>query len=75
MGDGEAYRPKGELDGLRARDPIPALKKKMMAEDGLTQAENDAIVARARHKVDDAIDFARNSPYPSPEEAMEHVFA
>ena len=75
MGDGEAYRPKGELDGLRARDPIPALKARMMKEDGLTEADNAAIVAHARHKVDDAIDFARNSPYPKPEEAMEHVFA
>ena len=75
MGDGEAYRPKGELDGLRARDPIPALKARMMKEDGLSEADNDAIVARARHKVDDAIDFARTSPYPQPEEAMEHVFA
>ena len=75
MGDGEAYRPKGELDGLRARDPIPALKARMMKEDGLTEADDTAIVARARHKVDDAIEFARSSPYPKPEEAMEHVFA
>lgn len=75
MGDAEGYRPKGELDGLRARDPIPAMKARMMAEDGLTQAENDAIVARARAKVDDAIAFGRESPYPEAAEAMEKVFA
>ena len=75
MGDAEGYRPKGERDGLRARDPIPAMKARMMAEDGMTQEENDAIVARARAKVDDAIAFGRSSPYPEPEEAMEKVFA
>ncbi len=75
MGDAEGYRPKGELDALRARDPIPAMKARMMAEDGMTQEENDAIVARARAKVDDAIAFGRSSPYPEPEEALEKVFA
>lgn len=50
MGDAEGYRPKGELDALRARDPIPAMKARLMAEDGMKQEENDAIVARARAK-------------------------
>jgi pyruvate dehydrogenase E1 component alpha subunit len=75
MGDAEGYRPKGELDSLRARDCIPAMKARMMAEDGMTQAENDAIVARARAKVDEAIEFGRQSPYAAPAEAMDKVFA
>ncbi len=75
MGDAEGYRPKGELDALRARDCIPAMKARMMAEDGMTQSENDAIVARARAKVDEAIEFGRQSPYAAPAEAMEKVFA
>ena len=75
MGDAEGYRPKGELDGLRAKDPIPAMKARMMAEDGMTAAENDAIVARARAKIDDAITFARESPFADAAEALEKVFA
>jgi pyruvate dehydrogenase E1 component alpha subunit len=75
MGDAEAYRPKGELETLRARDPIPALKKRLQTEDGLTEADNDAIVSRARRRVDEAIKFARASDYPAPEEALERVFA
>jgi TPP-dependent pyruvate/acetoin dehydrogenase alpha subunit len=75
MGDAEAYRPKGELETLRARDPIPALRRRLEAEDGLTEADNDAIVARARRRVDEAIKFARESDYPAPEEALEKVFA
>jgi pyruvate dehydrogenase E1 component alpha subunit len=75
MGDAEAYRPKGELDKLRALDPIPALKARMMKEDGFSAEEDNLIVQRARARVDDAIAFARASPYPEPFEAMDKVFA
>lgn len=75
MGDAEAYRPKGELDTLRARDPIPALAKRLQSEDNVSDADLAAIAARARNRVDDAINFARESAYPEPEEALEKVFA
>lgn len=75
MGDAEAYRPKGELDTLRARDPIPALAKRLQSEDNVSDADLAAIAARARKRVDDAINFARESAYPEPEEALEKVFA
>ena len=74
MGDGEAYRPTGELDKLRSLDPIPALKAKLISENGFTAAEDDMIVKRARARVDDAIEFARASPFPEPKEALERVF-
>ena len=41
----------------------------------MTAAENDAIVARARAKIDDAITFARESPFADAAEALEKVFA
>lgn len=75
MGDAEAYRPKGELETLRARDPIPGLARRLQQEDGLTDADIGAIMSRARATVDEAIKFARESDYPAPEEALEKVFA
>jgi pyruvate dehydrogenase E1 component alpha subunit len=75
MGDAEAYRPKGELDTLRARDPIPALARRLQSEDGLSEGDLAAIAARARARVDDAIQFARESDYPEPQEALDKVFA
>ncbi len=74
MGDAEGYRPAGELDALKAVDPIPTMRNRLAAEHGLTTSEDDAIVARARKKVDDAIKFARESADPAPEEALEKVF-
>ena len=74
MGDAEAYRPKGELETLRSRDPIPAFANRLQSEDGLSEQDLGAIAERARSRVDDAIRFARESAYPEPEEALDKVF-
>jgi len=47
----------------------------MIATGGVSAAEADAAVATARKEVDEAVAFARQSPYPAPAEALEHVFA
>ena len=41
---------------------------------GATQEELDAIQARARERVDAAVERARSLPTPAPEEAFAHVF-
>ncbi len=74
MGDAEGYRPKGELDALRAKDPINVMRNRLGSEEGLTDQQNDEIVAECRALVDEAIAFARESEYPAPEEALEKVF-
>lgn len=75
MGDAEGYRPKGEKDGLLAKDPIPRLRDRLIEAGELTEAENKIVVDRARARVDTAIEFARSSEYPAPNEALERVFA
>ena len=74
MGDAEGYRPKGEKDALFARDPIPALRRRLIAEGDLSEAEAASMEAAAHATVDEAIAFARSSPYPAAEEALERVF-
>jgi TPP-dependent pyruvate/acetoin dehydrogenase alpha subunit len=47
----------------------------MMMDQGIaTEAELKAADAAAKADVDAAIAFARSSPYPKPEEALENVF-
>ncbi|MGH8111609.1 MAG: thiamine pyrophosphate-dependent dehydrogenase E1 component subunit alpha [Rhodanobacteraceae bacterium] len=75
MGDAESYRPKGEKDALRAKDPIPRFRDQLLASGELTQDQDSAIAARAQARVDEAVAFARASDYPQPQEALEHVFA
>nr|WP_206673316.1 thiamine pyrophosphate-dependent enzyme [Tepidiphilus baoligensis] len=73
QGDAEVYRPKDEVKHLRALDPIPKLAARLKQDGVLTAQEEEAIVARAR-RVDEAFAFARQSPYPAPQEALEDVF-
>ncbi len=75
MGDAEGYRPDGEKDALIAKDPIPNLRKVLVAEHGFAEAELDAMEAKAKGEVDEAIAFARQSPDPKPEDALTTVFA
>ncbi|HVA38241.1 MAG TPA: thiamine pyrophosphate-dependent dehydrogenase E1 component subunit alpha [Candidatus Dormibacteraeota bacterium] len=74
MGDAQQYRPKEELEMLAARDPIPAYRGYLTTVDALTPQEDAEIVTRARKRVDDAIAFARRSPYPEPAAALDKVF-
>ncbi len=75
MGDAEGYRPKGEKDALFAKDPIPKMRAKMIADGVATDAELDAIEAQAAARVEQAIKFARESADPAPETALTSVFA
>lgn len=75
QGDPEVYRPKDEVERLKANDPIDRLGRRILETGAATRADLDAAREEARAKVDDAFRFARESPYPSPEEALMHVFA
>ncbi len=63
-----------ELEDWKKRDPIALYRAKMIAG-GKTEAEVDAIEAEVIADVEDAIAFARSSPYPTQEEAFDDVFA
>jgi acetoin:2,6-dichlorophenolindophenol oxidoreductase subunit alpha len=75
MGDAEGYRPVGELDRLKARDPIPRMKALLLAERVLDESAASKIEREAQKVVDDAVTFARQSPYPQPLEALEKLYA
>lgn len=74
MGDGETYRPAGEKEALLAKDPIPAYRQRLLAMGVLDEVGAAAMQERARGRVDAAVQFARDSAYPAPEEAMDMVF-
>ena len=74
QGDPELYRPKDEVSTLKAKDPINQLGQQLLDQGLATQAELDAARAAAKADVDAALEFARTSPYPEPQEALEDVF-
>jgi TPP-dependent pyruvate/acetoin dehydrogenase alpha subunit len=73
-GDPQVYRPKNEVDELKQKDPIERLKQRLVSQGVLTSEAAAQIEGQARTEVDEAIAFARESPYPAPEEALADVF-
>jgi pyruvate dehydrogenase E1 component alpha subunit len=74
QGDPEVYRPKDEVGNLRRNDPIPKLAADLKGRGLMSEGDDAAIVARAKQRVTEAFDFARRSPLPAPQEALEDVF-
>ena len=75
QGDAQAYRTADQIAELERRDAIRGYEKRL-AESGVLSEEQAAEVwASCRAEVDEAIAFARSSPEPAPESALEHVFA
>ncbi len=74
MRDG-GYRSMEDVDKWKLRDPLKMLAGKVVADGGITQVELDRVVAEVKAAIDDAVEFAKNSPYPDGATATEHIFA
>lgn len=74
QGDAEGYRPQNEVKALKGKDALPRLRGHILEIGAARQPEIDELEARVKSEVEDAISFARESPYPAPEEALERVF-
>ncbi len=74
QGDPEVYRDPQEVPRLKQHDPIVRLRQQLLEQGWLTPEQDAEIQLAAKATVEEAIDFARRSPYPAPEEALEDVF-
>ena len=72
--DTAPYRAPGELDEWLKRDPIDILKLRMIADKQLDETEFDEMKQAAEQLVLGSIEFARNEPYPAPEELYTDIF-
>jgi pyruvate dehydrogenase E1 component alpha subunit len=74
MADPEEYRTKEQVEHWRARDPLITFGDRLVAEGVLTTQEREEIDRAAIEKVDAAVLFAENSPFPSPESLYDDVY-
>jgi len=71
---GRVLRDRGEeIDLWRKRDPI-ALFERVLLDEGETEDVIRALHAEVEAEVEAAIEFAKSSPYPEPEEAFDHTY-
>ncbi len=71
----QVYRTKEEVEQFKAFCPIKRLREQLASRGVLKAGLLDEIDAEVARVVDHAIEFAEQSPYPSPEEALNNVYA
>jgi TPP-dependent pyruvate/acetoin dehydrogenase alpha subunit len=72
--DGAEYVPRELLATWEARDPVRLFRERLASE-GTPLDQLDAIVARCRVEVEDAVTFAESAPLPDPTTVTDGVYA
>ena len=73
--DGNLYRTKDEIESWKKKDPIVAFRKLMLENGTATAEELDEIEQYAIRAIDEAEEFAKNSPEPKVEDLLNDVYA
>ena len=73
--DPAKYRPKEEVEEWLAKDPIKRFKTMLLQTNTLVEMELQKIENEVLTEIEEAVKFAIESPYPSPEEALDDVYA
>ena len=71
----EPYRDVAEVEEWKLRDPIDIHKARLLEQSIATQEEIDQVENEVKEQIEDAITFARESPYPEPSALFEDMFA
>ena len=71
---GVKYRDDAEVERWRERDPIVLLEERLLATGVLDRAGVDTVHDHVQQAVDDAIRFAKDSPFPEPDRLLEDVY-
>ena len=73
--DPAKYRPAGELEEWKARDPISLLGARLIAAGAMTEDAAESLGETVQAEVDAAAERALVAPYPTLEETAEYVYA
>lgn len=71
---GQWLRSQEEFDSWMERCPIKALEKLLFEQRILTEPSKKKIIKEIDAEIEDAISFARESPYPAKKELLDNVF-
>jgi pyruvate dehydrogenase E1 component alpha subunit len=74
-GDPLNYREKEEVERWRLQDPIERVKRIAIERGALRPEEFDALEQRIEAQIEEAVDFAKNSPDPTPDQLMTDIYA
>jgi pyruvate dehydrogenase E1 component alpha subunit len=70
---GRRYRTTEEIEGWKKKDPILRLREKLLEEKLLTKKKMASIETRIVEEIDQAVEFANQSKFPTADEMYEDV--
>lgn len=73
--DPAKYRSPEEVEYWKSRDPILLMERRLQQEGLWSDDWKKQLTADIGKQIDEAIEFAEKSPYPEPEEALDHVYS
>jgi pyruvate dehydrogenase E1 component alpha subunit len=74
VGDPQPYRTKEEVEEWKKRDPILLFRQRVIGEGKIAAMELDAIDVAIKKEMEAAVQFARESPEPEIETALQDIF-
>jgi pyruvate dehydrogenase E1 component alpha subunit len=74
MSDPAEYRSRREERIWQERDPIKAMRRKLLHDGRATENRLNEIETEVAAVIDDAVKFAEESPEPSPDELGKYVY-
>jgi len=74
-GDPETYRSDREVERFRGDDPIGLLRDRLIETGELTQSEFTRLCKNVSDRIEDAVEFAKESPEPDRAEAFTSMYA
>ena len=75
VGDPCIYRTKEEESEWREKDPVTRYETRLLNEGVLNESKVVELKAAIESEVEQALEYARNSPSPHPEDALRYVYA
>lgn len=75
IGDPERYRTRDEVSQMRTLCPIQRFEDWISVRQALTTADLESVRQEVAGEIEAAVQFASQSPWPEPEEALDDVFA
>lgn len=73
--DGNLYRTKEEINAWKEKCPIKYFRKFLVDNKLFTDEELDRIAEDAKNQIQEAVEYAKNSPEPSVDDIYEDVYA
>src|SRR4051812_4984747 len=74
MADPEEYRTKEQVEEWRKRDPINVFRERLASEEVLSDEDAEKLDAQAMERIDAAVEFADNSPFPELDSLYDDIY-